>query len=184
MVEARNSSSRQQPKKKKDGCCSSKPKQVPQEEITEVINQIEEKKDFDPGVRSVKVIFMGDKSVGKTSIIRTFIQGKCQKNEPPTKLMGDFQKLIQVNDGGQRHQIKLKIWDAAGEGEVSNLAHLFVRDVQVGVLVYSINSRASFNHLDDWLDHIKEQNEDFLLFLVGNKSDLVSHRDVPTTIGA
>lgn len=77
MVEARNSSSRQQPKKKKDGCCSSKPKQVPQEEITEVINQIEEKKDFDPGVRSVKVIFMGDKSVGKTSIIRTFIQGKC-----------------------------------------------------------------------------------------------------------
>ena len=60
-----------------------------------------------------------------------------------------------------------------------NLAHLFVREVQVGVLVYSITSLPSFTDLDPWIKHIEDHNEDYVLFFVGNKSDLTGQRVVP-----
>jgi len=94
---------------------------------------------------------MGDRSVGKTSIIRTFIEGKGQIAPVPTNVMDDFYKIIEVNVDGKKHKVKLNIWDAAGDANVHNLAHLFVREIQIGVLVYSINSLRSYENLEEWI---------------------------------
>ena len=74
---------------------------------------------------------MGDREVGKTSIIKTFMEGKTQQQNKhiPTNVVADYAKIIDVVVDGKKHRIKLNIWDAAGDGEVHNLAHLFVRDV-------------------------------------------------------
>ena len=84
---------------------------------------------------------MGDHSVGKTSIIKAFMEGRSQAGERSerSKMVSDFSKLIDVVVDGKRYRIKLNIWDASGDGEVHNLAHLFLRDVTVGVLVFGIN---------------------------------------------
>ena len=58
-----------------------------------------------------------------------------------------------------------------------------MRDVQVGVLVYGINSKQSFQNLDLWLEHLEEANEEVAIFLVGNKSDLIQQRAVPYATG-
>ena len=96
-------------------------------------------------------------------------------------MVSDFCRVIDVNVDGRKHRVKLNIWDAAGDGDVHNLAHLFVRDVQVGILVYGINSQKSFSNLDQWLQHLNDSNErdNFSLFLIGNKSDLSEQRAVP-----
>lgn len=132
-------------------------------------------------MRNAKVIFMGDPQVGKTSIITTFIEGREQRRIGRTTLVQDYVRVIEVDEGGKKHRVKLNIWDAAGDNKVHQLAHLFVRDVQVGVLVYGINSQQSFDHLDQWLEHLEEANEEFEIFLVGNKSDLHEQRAVPQT---
>ena len=103
--------------------------------------------------------------------------------ETSTKVVSDFCRRIEVTEGGCTQEIQLNIWDAAGDASVHNLAHLFLRDVQVGILVYSINSKKSFEKLEEWLDHLEENNEKFILFLVGNKSDLTRDRAVPYTFG-
>lgn len=60
--------------------------------------------------------------------------------------MQDYSKILPVEDEqGQKHNIKLNIWDAAGEMAVHNLAHLFLKDAQVGVLCYSIDNKNSFD---------------------------------------
>ena len=77
-------------------------------------------------------------------------------------------------------------WDIAGDGNVIyNLSHLFMRDVQVAVLVYSIDSKKSFDNLDEWLEILNETNEreDYSTFLIGNKSDLYDNRAVPERFG-
>ena len=64
-----------------------------------------------------------------------------------------------------------------------NLAHLFVQNVQCGILVYAIDSRLSFDHLTEWHKHLRDNNEDVLLALVGNKSDLAEARAVSLQYG-
>jgi len=91
-------------------------------------------------IYNAKVIFMGDPAVGKTSIIRTFMEGKPSLRPERTTMVSDFCRVVDVQLDGKKYRIKLNIWDAAGDGDVHNLAHLFVRDVQVGILVYGINS--------------------------------------------
>ena len=102
-----------------------------------------------------KVVFVGDKSVGKTSIIKSFMENRSAPATQPTLAVSDFTKVMEVaGEDGKMQRVKLNIWDAAGDQNVHNIAHLFMRDVQVGILCYSIESMSSFNALDEWLEHI------------------------------
>lgn len=168
MVEAAKKGSKQ-----KKGCCGGGPGPQPSP------GPGPRPPSGEPDVKVAKLIFMGDKSVGKTSIIQTFIEGREMRQMKPTTLLSDFCRVIDVNVDGQKHRVKLNIWDAEGDQKLHQLAHLFVRDVQVGVLVYGINSRQSFENLDLWIEHLEEANEDFVIFLVGNKADLSEQRAVP-----
>ena len=127
--------------------------------------------------KKAKVIFRGEHKVGKTSIIRAFIENELQNNlsYKPTNVVSDFSKTIQVRgDDGANTRLQLNIWDAAGEAGVHDLAHLFLRGVQCGVLIFSIDSKRSFDRLDEWKEHLDGQN--VLLVLVGSKSDLDQDR--------
>lgn len=90
---------------------------------------------------------MGDANVGKTSIIKSFVDNTSMRNKKKvnTKVIEDFTKVITVTDRkNQTHQLKLNIYDAAGDAAVHNLAHLFLHDAKVGILCYSIDNNKSF----------------------------------------
>ena len=47
------------------------------------------------------------------------------------------------------------------------------------MIVYSIDSKMSFNNIESWLKEVKLQNDhDIKLFLIGNKIDLEEKREV------
>ena len=125
---------------------------------------------------------MGNQNVGKTSIINVFMDGNSQKGQrkEATKVIQDFTKVVSVTDKqNQAHKLKLNIWDAAGEAQVHNLAHLFLRDAQVGILCYSIDNKNSFDQLNEWAEHLKDREDDMFIVIVGSKSDLAANRAVP-----
>ena len=72
----------------------------------------------------------------------------------------------------------MNIWDAEGDANVHNLAHLFLKDAKVGILVYSIDNKNSFDQLKDWVEHL-DNEENLFIVIVGNKSDLAPNRAVP-----
>ena len=46
-------------------------------------------------------------------------------------------------------------------------------------MIYAINNRKSFEHIDNWLKAIKiNSNPDAKIFLIGNKADLEDEREV------
>ena len=145
MVESNSKGSQ---KKSEGGCCGSKkksnqhkrPTQPTGQDLPEIINNEDD-------VKTAKVIFMGDASVGKTSMIKTFLENRSILEKNRTNMVSDFCRLVQVEEDGRTHTVKLVIWDAAGDEKLDNLAHLFVRDVQIGVLVYSITSMRSFENI-------------------------------------
>ena len=81
--------------------------------------------------RSAKIIVMGNQQVGKTSIIKAFTANKTMRHDfAPSLTVTDQTKTVKVEDeNGTRTNLRMKIWDAAGDNNIGSLAHLFVRDV-------------------------------------------------------
>ena len=76
--------------------------------------------------------------------------------------------------------IKLQIWDICGQDAYLSLINSFYRNSTLAILVYSIDSKESFENLENWLNDAKTQaNPDINLILIGNIVDLEDKRQVP-----
>lgn len=82
-----------------------------------------------------------------------------------------------VNIDGK--QIKLQIWDTAGQESFRSITRSYYRGAAGALLVYDITRRETFNHLTSWLEDARQHSSsNMVIMLIGNKSDLESRRDV------
>lgn len=79
--------------------------------------------------------------------------------------------------------MKLQIWDTAGQEAYRAITRSYYRGAAVALLVYDVTERDSFSHLRAWLNDATSVTQDMTIILVGNKSDLESHRRVSTAEG-
>ncbi|ROL44733.1 Ras-related protein Rab-2A [Anabarilius grahami] len=76
-------------------------------------------------------------------------------------------------------QIKLQIWDTAGQESFRSITRSYYRGAAGALLVYDITRRDTFNHLTTWLEDARQHsNSNMVIMLIGNKSDLESRREV------
>lgn len=76
-------------------------------------------------------------------------------------------------------QIKLQIWDTAGQESFRSITRSYYRGAAGALLVYDITRRETFNHLSSWLsDALQHANPNMTIMLVGNKCDLEAKRAV------
>ena len=59
-----------------------------------------------------------------------------------------------------------------------SMTKFFYREAQIGIVVYDITQRDSFNHAESWIEDFREQCPDANVVLVGNKCDIESQRQV------
>ena len=89
-------------------------------------------------------------------------------------------RLINID----QYQIKLQIWDTAGQESFRSITRSYYRDAAGALLVYDITRRESFNHLSRWLEEARQNgNPNMTIMLIGNKSDLEHRRAVTTKEG-
>ncbi|KAF8065636.1 RABH1B [Scenedesmus sp. PABB004] len=75
--------------------------------------------------------------------------------------------------------VRLQLWDTAGQERFRSLIPSYIRDSSVAVVVYDVTSRASFLNTVRWIQEVRtERGSDVIVFLVGNKTDLVDKRQV------
>ena len=81
-------------------------------------------------------------------------------------------------------QIKLQIWDTAGQESFRSITRSYYRGAAGALLVYDITRRETFNHLTRWLEEARHNaNTSMVVMLIGNKSDLEHRRAVSTKEG-
>eukprot|EP00803_Ostreobium_quekettii_P003876 evm.model.scf_167.17 EVM.evm.TU.scf_167.17 scf_167:112896-114634(-) len=81
-------------------------------------------------------------------------------------------------------QIKLQIWDTAGQESFRSITRSYYRGAAGALLVYDITRRDTFNHLASWLEDARQHaNQNMTIMLIGNKSDLNARRAVSTEEG-
>lgn len=78
----------------------------------------------------------------------------------------------------KKEYMKLQIWDTAGQEHYRAVTRSYFRNAAGCLLVYDVTRRATFLHVKNWLEDIREQAaEDISICLVGNKSDLIEEDD-------
>ena len=122
----------------------------------------------------IKLIILGDTGVGKTSIINRYIENKFTDNIPSTVGSNYIGKNLKRGD----KQYVLNIWDTTGQEKYRSVTKLFVQEAKIVVLVYSINSKESFNVLDIWYKQVLDIcGENIIIAVVGNKTDLFDQNE-------
>lgn len=75
--------------------------------------------------------------------------------------------------------LKFEIWDTAGQERYLSLAPLYYRGAHAAAIVYSVDSKESFEKARYWVDQLqKNASGSIVMVLVGNKSDLSDNREV------
>lgn len=122
-----------------------------------------------------KLVFLGDQSVGKTSIITRFMYDKFDNTYQATIGIDFLSKTMYLED----RTVRLQLWDTAGQERFRSLIPSYIRDSSVAVVVYDVTSRPSFLNTVRWVQEVRaERGGDVIVFLVGNKTDLVEKRQV------
>lgn len=124
---------------------------------------------------SVTLALLGDGSVGKSSIISSFQSDGFVKIYRQTIGCDFYEKDIHLS--GDVH-LALRVWDIGGQSIHSKSLTQYIKNTSAIFLVYDVTNKASFDNLDDWLLNIRSLSSCGLIYLIGNKSDLINLRQV------
>ncbi|XP_063915790.1 ras-related protein Rab6-like [Zophobas morio] len=135
--------------------------------------------DYSPTLQKYKLVFLGEQSVGKTSIITKFMYDSFDTSYQATVGIDFLSKTMYLTD----KTVRLQLWDTAGQERFRSLIPAYIRDSSVAVVVYDITNEESFHQTTKWINDVRSERGDaVIVFLVGNKVDLselrqVSHQD-------
>lgn len=120
----------------------------------------------------LKICAIGSGSVGKTSLIRRFAEGKFAANYLPTLGVDITTKKIQV----ENNSVKLILVDTAGQEFFGKLRPSYYRGASACLIMFALDDKKTFDAIPDWLaefqKHIPDTSNPIPVALAGNKKDL------------
>ncbi|XP_065219408.1 ras-related protein rab7-like [Planococcus citri] len=120
----------------------------------------------------LKVIILGNTGVGKTSLVRQYVDKQFSNQYKSTIGTDVFAKEVEIDDRG----VVMQIWDTAGQERFRSLWLAFYRGADCCVLVFDLTMPDTFKELDNWRDEFLIQGsprdpENFPFVVLGNKID-------------
>ncbi len=124
---------------------------------------------------SFKIIIIGDSGVGKTKLLSKAINKTFDIGYGATVGFEFSTYNIKIND----KICKLQIWDTCGQEVYKSIILNFYRNSSLAILIYSIDDKISFEHIENWNNDIMNNCKiDTKKILVGNKIDLENKREI------
>ncbi len=137
--------------------------------------------------KKLRVVLLGDFRVGKTSLLRQFVDHKFVEQPSNTPVLEDERTAV-LKMGGREVQLLLtdtagkrgrKTWgrvatDVAslGQEQFRSFTSSYFRDKDGYLVVFSVGDAASFGNLQHWIQEIRGWDESYRICVVGNKIDL------------
>ena len=119
-----------------------------------------------------KVVLLGERSVGKTSIISRYVNNSFETNSLTTTGASYAYKIINLEQYNK--SIKFEIWDTAGQERYRALTKIFYKNASVAILCYDITKKVTFDEIKNyWFNQVKDNSpNDIIIAIAANKSDL------------
>jgi Ras-related protein Rab-1A len=127
-----------------------------------------------------RICLLGDSAVGKTSLLTRYCDGTFKEKYGNT-IGVDFRVVTLKYENTIT---KIHIWDTAGQERFKSIAVNYFKNSHGFIFVYDISNSSSFNDVKNWIELAFANNKSANInFLVGNKCDLESQRQVNVNEG-
>uniref|UniRef100_A0A182JKW5 Ras-related protein Rab-11A n=2 Tax=Culicidae TaxID=7157 RepID=A0A182JKW5_ANOAO len=147
-----------------------------------------------------KVVLIGDSGVGKSNLLSRFTRNEFNLESKSTIGVEFATRSIEVKAINNQQincnvlmlivihalqvdgkTIKAQIWDTAGQERYRAITSAYYRGAVGALLVYDIAKHLTYENVERWLRELRDHaDQNIVIMLVGNKSDLRHLRAVPT----
>jgi small GTP-binding protein len=141
-------------------------------EIIRTLSKIKEGK-LPVGEFTIKIILTGDFSVGKTSLIKRFVENSFQESYISTIGVEISKKTMEI---GETTDISFLIWDIGGQAQnMLPYRQRFYSGANAAFIVIDRTREGDLNSFESWYNDIKKSvSSKIPIIIVANKSDLVN----------
>ena len=109
-----------------------------------------------PFQRAAKVIMIGNSTVGKSSLCH-HCRGAPLVHQHNATVAPAYHELPVTTPEGK--QVKLKLWDTAGQEKFKSINRIFYRGADIAIVVFDVTSPASFEDVDFWVGELQSMVE-------------------------
>ncbi len=121
---------------------------------------------------SFKVIVIGPAAVGKSSLIRRFVEDKFTLAYKFTIGVDFSTKIIEYD---LEKKARVTIWDIGGQDRFKTLRRNFYTGTHGALVVFDLTRAQTFSKMKEWISDMNQLlEEEVPLVILGNKIDLVS----------
>jgi small GTP-binding protein len=139
-----------------------------------------------------KLILLGDTSVGKTCLFKKITTGVFLDKNVST--VGIDRRTIDMkcefDENGKKIEknILISLTDTAGQERFKAITRSYYKGSDAAILIYDITDKKTFNHVKEWIESIQNSlgninNNDYIIFLMGTKIDLVENKKRAREVG-
>jgi small GTP-binding protein len=124
---------------------------------------------------SHKLCLVGDFGVGKTSLVRRFVDGEFSDKYLSTvgvKISRKSLELDHINSNNIK-KMQVIIWDIEGSNKFKAIAPSYFQGAKGAIIVADVTRQETLYHLSDHIENFLSVNPHSYIVIALNKSDLI-----------
>lgn len=116
-----------------------------------------------------KVVVAGDGGVGKTTLLRRYVDGMFDESTIMTVGVDFFLKQLDFNSS---ITCALQLWDLGGQKQFRHLMSNYIMGARGALLLIDLTRMPEVNNVLEWVNIVRMHDIDLPIILVGTKLDL------------
>ncbi|WP_298949879.1 Rab family GTPase [uncultured Nonlabens sp.] len=126
---------------------------------------------------SKKIVIVGSFGVGKTSLIRRFVDETFSEDYKVTIGVHILKKTVDI----QKKLVNLIIWDTEGTDDIEEIRKAYLLGTHGFIYVTDITRPKTYENLEAHKTYLNEQFGNVPIIAVGNKTDLLAKGSIAKT---